>query len=257
MVKLVSVITPAFNSALVLEDCLLSVKRQGEGVEHIVIDGGSLDGTVDLLKKHEPDYQLKWISERDSGIAEATNKGFALAQGEIVAWLDADNYYQPGVIAEVVDIFNNRAVDIVYGNIEIVDWRGQLKNIYRPPSNISLAVAVQKNTGGIPPQPGVFFRKELLDTVGGFNVGYKVAGDVDFWMKILKINPRVFYHDRLIGSYRLDAAGTSRSLKGMGRGLKEMLKIYRQYNLSLLGQVMLIKKYVYGYLKTVIVNLKK
>ncbi len=257
MTKLISIITPAFRSASTLEECLLSVKNQGDFIEHIVIDGGSSDGTIELLKKYENSYNLKWLSEPDKGITDAMNKGFNLAQGEIVAWLDADNYYQPGIISEVANIFVTNNSDIVYGNINFIDKYGQIKNVYSPPNNISLAVALQKNSGGIPAQPGTFFKRDLYQKVKGFDLSYKVAGDVEFWMKVLKTEPKLYYYNKIIGSYRLEESGASQSLKGVFKGLKEMLKIYKQYNQPLLGRLLLIKKYLGGYLKTLARNYYK
>ncbi len=253
MQKIISIITPAFNSINTLEECILSVKNQGNFIEHIVIDGGSKDGTVELLKKYEKSYNLIWISEKDKGITDAMNKGFAMAHGEIFSWLDADNYFQAGIINEVAEIFKkNNDIDVVYGNINLIDSRENLQGVYKPPSDISFKKALIKNSGGVPAQPGVFFKKELYLKTGGFDLEYRVAGDIEFWMKALKENPKLYYYNQIIGSYRLEDKANSQSLKGIFDGLREMLKIYKKFHQPIYAKLLLIKKYLIGYFRILI-----
>ena len=97
----ISIITASFNAAATIRDCLESVKGQTHGdVEHIVVDGGSTDGTIEILKSNP---QLRWISEADTGQSHALNKGFAMARGEIIGWLNADDTYTPGAVSTAVD----------------------------------------------------------------------------------------------------------------------------------------------------------
>src|SRR5208337_1473500 len=108
-----SVITPCYNAAGFIEDALLSVHRQAEvAVEHIVTDGASTDGTVEVLKRHPG---VRWISERDSGQSDAINKGFLLAAGELVGWLNADDYYLPGGLQAIARAAQEHPeADIIY-----------------------------------------------------------------------------------------------------------------------------------------------
>ncbi len=244
-----SIITPAYNSAAFIEKCLMSVAQQDYlDIEHVVMDSASKDTTVDILKKYDSKYNLKWVSEKDRGIADAMNKGFAKATGEIYAWVDADNYYYEGIASYVMDIFKkNESIDIVYGNIAIgVDE--DHKRIYRPPNNIDFAKSLIQTTGAIPAQPGVFFRKSLYEKTGGFDISYRVAGDYEFWVHALSTNPKLLYVDKTFGFYKLELGAASQSFKGVYRGYKEMATIGKKYGQPLRGKIALAIKYARGFI---------
>ncbi len=106
----ISIVTPSYNSAEFIEDCIQSVLKQNyPNFEHIIIDGGSTDGTVEILKKYP---HLKWISEPDEGQSDALNKGFKKAEGDIIGWLNSDDVYLPGTFNKVADILSNDKIDI-------------------------------------------------------------------------------------------------------------------------------------------------
>ena len=112
---LVSIITITLNRARYLEETILSIKNQDYlHIEHIVIDGGSTDGTLELLKRYENQYNMRWISEKDGGIIDALNKGLRMAKGDIFCWLDSDDTYLPGTIKKIVKVFQKHPkVDLV------------------------------------------------------------------------------------------------------------------------------------------------
>ena len=92
----VSIVTACYNSEKYIEDCIKSIMRQTyDNVEHIIVDGGSTDGTLDIIKKYENQYNMRWISEKDNGMYDAITKGFRMASGEIYAWLNSDDMYMP------------------------------------------------------------------------------------------------------------------------------------------------------------------
>ncbi len=118
MTKLISVITPSYNAADYIEEAIESVLNQSyKFYEHIIVDGGSTDGTLDILKKYP---HLKWISEPDNGQSDAMNKGFTYSKGDIIVYLNADDYFDPDAFLAVINSFNEeRNTDIVVGNLKI------------------------------------------------------------------------------------------------------------------------------------------
>ena len=132
---LVSIITPSYNQAAYLEQTILSVLNQDHPrIEYIVVDGASTDGSVEIIKKYESKLAY-WVSEKDRGQADAINKGFARATGEIIAWLNSDDYYLPGAVNAAVKVFEERSdVVLVYGNMLAVDEHGKTFNTlnYKP-----------------------------------------------------------------------------------------------------------------------------
>ncbi len=255
----VSIITPSYNSGTFLEKCILNVKNQNyQNIELIIVDGGSTDNTLNILKKFDEPGKVLWVSEKDKGIAHAMDKGFRMASGDIFAWLDADNYYSDGIVREVVSIFeSNPDIEVVYGNIEVVDGNGKLIRVYNPPKVLTFKKALIETTGAIPPQPAVFFRRQIFERVGGFDTNFKVAGDVEFWIKVLQTNPKIYYLNKIFGYYYSDGTTASQSIKGVIKGYKEMLFIGKKYGQSTFGKVVMFFKYLKGYIGSLRSYLKK
>ncbi|HEX9333648.1 MAG TPA: glycosyltransferase family 2 protein, partial [Anaerolineales bacterium] len=160
---LVSVVTPSFNQASYLEQTIQSVLGQNyPSIEYIVIDGGSTDNSVEIIKKYA-NHLAYWVSEKDSGQAEAINKGLVRARGEILAWLNSDDYYLPNIISTMVKCFeDNLDVVMAYGDILAVDGSGQTLNVLKY-KQLSLEDLLCFQIIG---QPSVFFRRSALEKTG-------------------------------------------------------------------------------------------
>jgi glycosyltransferase involved in cell wall biosynthesis len=160
---LVSVITPSYNQAEYIEECLLSVNNQDyPEIEHIVVDGGSEDGTINLLRGYEGRYNLNWVSEPDKGQSEAVNKGFLKAEGEIVGWINSDDVYLQSAVSSAVAHFSSQPDSKwVYGDAYWINQDGKVVNIYKS-DNFSLKDLLLR--GMYIPQPTIFFRKQVLET---------------------------------------------------------------------------------------------
>lgn len=199
---LVSIITPSYNQGEFIEANLLSIKQQSyPNVEHIVMDGGSTDDTVEVLRRHEGQYNLKWISEPDSGQPNAINKGFKIARGEILAYLNSDDSYVNGdAIGSVVDYFKeNPDVSMVYGNCNIIDSEGHVLRKITPPP---FSGARLLKTGFIP-QPTVFLRKTVLSKTGLFDESLHYAMDLDMWFRVHKSDAAIRRIDLDIANFRM------------------------------------------------------
>ena len=178
---LVSIITPSYNQAAYLEHTLISVLEQDyPSLEHIVIDGASGDGSVEIIQKYA-DKLAYWVSEKDSGQAEAINKGLSQTTGEIIAWLNSDDYYLPGAVSAAVQAFEDHPdAVLVYGNMLAIDGHGQIINQlnYRQLS-IEDLLCFQ-----IIGQPAVFFRREALEKAGDLDPTYHFLLDHHLWLRI-------------------------------------------------------------------------
>lgn len=188
---LVSIITPSYNQAKYLEQTLRSVLQQDYPfIEYIVIDGASTDGSVDIIKKYANKLAY-WISEKDSGQAEAINKGFARATGGIVAWLNSDDYYLPGAVSAAVKACDeNPEAVLVYGNMLAVDENGKPFNALTYKSLTLEDLLCFQIIG----QPAVFMRRSALQKTSGLNPDFHFLLDHLLWIqlaqhgKILHVN---------------------------------------------------------------------
>ena len=178
---LVSIVTPSFHQARYLEQTLRSVLEQDfPRIEYLVIDGASKDGSVDIIKKYEGKLAY-WVSEKDTGQAEAINKGLSRATGEIVAWLNSDDYYLPGAVSSAVKIFEaNPDVALVYGDMLAVDENGRTTNSMKY-TQLSLADLLCFQIIG---QPSVFFRREALQKAGLLDTAFHFLLDHHLWIRI-------------------------------------------------------------------------
>ena len=178
---LVSIITPSYNQAPYLEQTIQSVLKQDyPHIEYIVVDGGSTDSSIEVIKKYA-DRLAYWISERDSGQAEAINKGFARANGEIVAWLNSDDYYMLNTISVAVRCFEqNPDVVMVYGDMLAVDGDGQTINVLKY-KQLSLEDLLCFQIIG---QPSVFFRRSALEKIGLLEPSFHFMLDHHLWIRL-------------------------------------------------------------------------
>ena len=178
---LVSIITPSYNQAAYLEQTLISVLEQDyPRLEYFVVDGASTDGSVEVIRKYA-DKLTWWVSEKDSGQADAINKGLARATGEIVAWLNSDDYYLPGAILGAVKAFHeNPDVVLVYGNMLAVDEHGDTINMLKY-NQLTLEDLLCFQIIG---QPAVFFRREAYERAGRLDPSYHYFLDHHLWLRI-------------------------------------------------------------------------
>ena len=191
---LISVITPSYNQAEFLEENILSVKNQDyPNIEHIIIDGGSKDGSLEIIEKYAND--LTWISEPDDGQSHAINKGFKMARGEIIGWINSDDYYLPGAVSRAIDVLAaNPGVDLVYGYCAKVDENSNQTGLFKSPEFDRDLLFSNPN---VIYQPAVFFRKSLLDKAGLLDESLHYAMDFDLWVRMAKVSDFKLISDTL------------------------------------------------------------
>lgn len=243
---LVSIITPSYNQASFLEACIRSVLEQDyPNIEYIIVDGGSTDGSLEIIEKYAGQLAW-WVSEKDKGHADALNKGFARARGEILAWLNSDDTYYPGAVSDAVRALQaNPDVGMVYGDADITDSEDQV--IGRFASRQTDYRKLLRGSVHIP-QATTFFRADLYRQVGPMSLDFFFAFDYDLWVKLAKIS-RLLYVPRRWATFRLHEAG--KSVKDDSVCYPDMLKIYareRGGGLSWLWLRAQVRKLAYAWL---------
>ena len=181
---LVSIITPSYNQAFFLEQMLLSIHQQDyPNIEHIVVDGGSTDGTLELLKQHQAN--VSWLSEPDRGQAEAINKGFRLAKGDFIGWLNCDDLYTPGAIRAIVDYFQtHEEVVLLYGDALAIDEHDLVYGLRINVKPCDFTSLVEQ--GDFIVQPAVFWRAKLWHILGPLDENLHYTFDYEYWMRAAK-----------------------------------------------------------------------
>jgi glycosyltransferase involved in cell wall biosynthesis len=206
---LISIVTPSYNQARFLEDTIESVLGQDyPRVEYIVCDGGSTDGSAELIRRYG-DRLAWWCSERDSGQSEAINKGFERVTGDIVAWINSDDRYLPGAFAAVAEAFaRNPDVGMVYGGLGIINEQGARIDRFRTGPYDFRAQLTQRL---IIPQPASFWRGDVLRALGGVRRDLHYAMDFEYWIRIGR-RYRIVHLERELAEFRV-----SESHKGGAR----------------------------------------
>jgi glycosyltransferase involved in cell wall biosynthesis len=220
---LVSIVTPSFNQARFLETTIRSVLEQSyPNLEYIIVDGGSTDGSREIIERYA-DRLAWWVSERDQGQTDAINKGFARARGEILAWLNSDDTYQPQAIADAVAFLQARPeVGMVYGDANLIDESGLV--IGKFPARQTDYRRLKRGYVHIP-QQAAFFRASIWRQVGPLDPTFYFAMDYDLWVRIARL-ALVQYEPRWWANFRLHDTG--KSVVADDRCWPEMLRVHRR-----------------------------
>jgi glycosyltransferase involved in cell wall biosynthesis len=226
-----SIVTPSFNQRAYIEEALLSVKNQAYlKVEHIVIDGASTDGTVEVLRDYasRPGWgHLRWISEPDRGQSDALNKGFRMAVGEIVGWLNSDDRYRSECFRAVADAFeDNPQADVIYGDYTWIDQRGAVLKVRRE-IEFSPFVLLYHRVSPLP-TPSSFFRRDIFDDSNFVDVNYHYAMDYEFFLRLAQKGYRFRHAAKILADFRWQP--DSKSSKSSGKQFEERDSIIVRYS---------------------------
>ncbi|MEZ0395283.1 MAG: glycosyltransferase family 2 protein [Anaerolineales bacterium] len=214
----VSIITPSFNQAPFLEQTICSVLEQDYApIEYFVMDGGSTDGSQAIIEKYA-DRLAGWVSEKDRGQGDAINKGLARASGEIVAWLNSDDYYLPGAVAEAVRVFReNPRVGLVFGDVLAVDEAGRPINLLKyGPWGLEELMSFH-----IIGQPAVFMRRSVQVEAGPLDISYHCLLDHHLWLRIAQ-RAEISYLPKTLAAARYHSAA-----KNIARPVEFAREAYR------------------------------
>lgn len=218
---LVSIVTPSYNQAKYLEATIQSVLGQTyPNIEYIVIDGGSTDGSLEIIHKYQ-DKIAYWVSEPDEGQTDAINKGFAKASGKIIAWLNSDDTYEPEAVAGAVAYLQaHPEVGLVYGDANFIDEKG--KYMGRFPAAQTSYQRLRRGYVHVP-QQAAFWRADLWRQVGPLDPTIYFAMDYDLWLRLAKVS-QIKYLPHTWANFRLH--GDSKTIKDDDLCWPDMIRIH-------------------------------
>lgn len=221
----VTIVTPSFNQGEFIEETIRSVLLQNyPNLEYIVIDGGSTDNTIGIIKKYEASLTF-WVSEPDGGQADAINKGFKMATGDYLGWLNSDDILYPNAIQQVVEIFKlNPEVELIYGNIEqglslsqgLTQLNGEEINFSEMLSTLKVPI----------PQQGSLWKRSVVERVGSLDPRWQVVLDREFYTRVTE-KCNILYINKLLGFFRNHEK--SKSVLDGARWLVELPLMYSEY----------------------------
>ena len=185
---MISIITATFNSAKTLKDTIQSVLRQtNKDFEYLIIDGGSTDETIDIVKSYESEFsgRLKWVSEKDQGIYDAMNKGIKMASGDVVGILNSDDYFtSDDILQTVADAFKCQEIDAIYGDIHFIRDGNPQKCIRYYSSRMFRPFWLR--FGFMPAHPSFYCKREVYERAGGYRLDYAIGSDSDMMVRLFK-----------------------------------------------------------------------
>ena len=239
----VSIVTPSYNQGRFIEETIRSVLLQGyPDLEYMVIDGGSTDSTVDIIKRYEK-WLTYWVSEPDRGQSHAINKGWRMATGEIYAYLNSDDTYVPGAVEAAVEhVLANPDVVMVYGEGDIVDECGKVTEHCRTGDlNLKRLLCSYNHV----PQPTVFFKRSVTNVLGYLDEDLHLAMDLDYWIR-LSLRFGTAYIPQTLARMRFHPSAKipTQYHKAVYEHLRILDKFYSDENLR--GDLKAFRRYAYG-----------
>jgi glycosyltransferase involved in cell wall biosynthesis len=233
----ISVVTPSYNQGAFIDETIQSVLDQGyPNLEYIVIDGGSTDNTLEIIKKYERHLAF-WISEKDNGAADAIAKGFARTTGDIMAFLNSDDIYMPGALKAASECLAGSKADLVYGNAQWIDGNGSIIGERRQtPFNVSgyLYGAFDLQ------QPTTFWKREIFQKAGGMDPSFHFAFDTDLFFRFIQKGARFTYIPRVMAGFRIhETSKSSTQRERCEMELKRLRDIHLRYSVHSVQAILL------------------
>ena len=245
---IISIVTPSYNQGSYLEETILSVLEQGyPALEFFIFDGGSTDGSLDIIQKHQ-DQLTFWESKPDRGQSHAINKGFRMASGEIVAWLNSDDLLAPGALKVVAQAWQqNPGVGLITGQTEIIDQAGKpTGNIFGSEPNVINSLLSSENPVS---QPSTFFSTSALKEVGFLDETLHMSMDWDLWLRIGARFPMLFITKILSKSRTWEMTKTRTQLVRSGPEHIRIVKNFFKQNPDFLTSIQKRQALGSGYLR--------
>lgn len=240
-----TLITVCYNSVKTIEDTIISILNQdNKNFQYLIIDGGSKDGTIDIIKKYVSHFQgrLEFFSEKDDGLYFAINKGLKLSKGKIIGILNSDDiFFDSKVLSEVSLCFNEFDTDCVYGNLYVVD-RNNTDNILRDCVYEEYKAGMFLR-GWHPPHPGLFVKKAVYNKYGYFDTNYRISADFEIMLRLFEKFKISSHHlEKYLVRMRNDGL-SSRSISNRIEAQKECLIAFKKNDIKINPLFYFLSKY--------------
>jgi glycosyltransferase involved in cell wall biosynthesis len=235
MITMLSIITPVFNGIRYIESCIVNVIEQAcPDVEHIIVDGGSTDGTVEIIKDYAERYgHIRWVSEKDKGQSDAMNRGIQMAGGAVLGFLNVDDYYEPGALQEARDLIKGLPEpSLLVGNCNMWGDNGKILGINKPAHlELTQLLTADESMFPFPVNPSAYFyHKSLHDIIGMYDTNEHYTLDLDFILRA-SMHLKPVYVDKGFGNFRyIEGTKTFDDMKydsGKNR-FRQLIKKYRK-----------------------------
>jgi glycosyltransferase involved in cell wall biosynthesis len=225
----ISVIMPSYNQAEYIEEAICSILNQDySNIELIIIDGGSTDNTVDIIKKYKERIYF-WSSQKDNGQTDAINTGFRLATGDLVAWMNSDDFYLKDAFKKVASYYSDldETPDAIFGDIALVDDKSNLIRVNKYPRNRLLHF---EQEGCMMTNQATFWKRSLFNQIGFLDESYQFAMDYEFFYRLTYKKFKIHHIPQLIGAFRYQEESKSMSDDWMKIHDSDLDRIFKTYN---------------------------
>jgi glycosyltransferase involved in cell wall biosynthesis len=245
---LISIITVCFNSSKTISKTIGSILHQtSRRFEYIIIDGGSTDGTIEIITSFEPFFRdflipFKWKSEKDSGIYDAMNKGISLSKGNFVALLNSDDWYNPDTIENVINaLLENPDIGVFHGIVKF--WKSNIIHTLHGASELFIEF------GSFPPHSTCFIKKSVYDLIGSYDTTFPIAADYDMLIRIKKAGVGFFLIEKVLSNFSMHGVSSMRPLSIDVISIQKKHGLISKGRYYILKPIYLVLNFLYPFLK--------